>query len=356
MPNRFLPACALACALASTAATAEDKPVAGEVAEGALAGRTMTFVSWGGIYQDAQMKALEEFAAKSGVTLLGDGPTEVAKLQAQVESGNVTWDVVDTADFTPYVHCGTLFQKLDLSRLDTSKVPADQIGPCSVPAVNYGVILMFKKETYGDNPPASWADFFDTEKFPGLRGVDGTGDAPAGLIEQAALAAGKNPGEMTLADVDAALDEFRALGPDTIYYKSGAESQQLMEAGEVDMIAMWSGRAMAAVKNGAEYEAVWGDWIVAMDQLAIPVGVKDLDASYALINFYLGRKPQETISEMTSYSPVNTDATPDVDEVTAAFMPTTPERMAAGYLVNIPFWVANMDAANEKMAALLSGN
>ena len=141
-----------------------------------------------------------------------------------------------------------------------------------MPAINYGVIIMYKKETYGDNPPKSWADFFDTEKFPGLRALDGTGDAPAGLIEQALIAVGKSPKDMTAADIDVALDKFRSLGPDTIYYKSGAESQQLAEAGEVDMIAMWSGRAMAAVKNGAEYGAVWNDWVIAMDQLTIPVG------------------------------------------------------------------------------------
>ena len=106
----------MTCALALPV-FAQEKPVAGAVAEGSLKGKTLTFVSYGGIYQDGQVAALQEFVEKSGVTLLNDGPTEIAKLKAQVDSGNVTWDVVDTADLPPYVHCGTLFQKLDFSSL-----------------------------------------------------------------------------------------------------------------------------------------------------------------------------------------------------------------------------------------------
>jgi putative spermidine/putrescine transport system substrate-binding protein len=137
----------------ATAALAQEKPVAGEVKEGSLKGKTLTLVSFGGIYQDGQVAALKEFVEKSGVTLLNDGPTEIAKLQAQVESGNVTWDVVDTADFPPYVYCGKLFQKLDFSKLDISHIPEGQVSDCSVPAMNYGVVLMYNTEKYKDNPP-----------------------------------------------------------------------------------------------------------------------------------------------------------------------------------------------------------
>ena len=81
----------LALGVLTGASFAQDKPVAGEVKEGSLKGKTLTFVSYGGIYQDGQTAALKEFVDKSGVKLLNDGPTEIAKLQAQVESGNVTW-------------------------------------------------------------------------------------------------------------------------------------------------------------------------------------------------------------------------------------------------------------------------
>lgn len=218
---------ATAFALVATLASAQEAPPAGTIVDGSLKGKTLTFVSYGGIYQDGQAAALKDFVDKSGVTLLNDGPTEIAKLQAQVESGNVTWDVVDTADLPPYVHCGTLFQKLDLSKLDISHIPPGQVGECSVPAMNYGMILMYKNDAYKDNPPKDWKDFFDTEKFPGTRAIDGSGDPIGALIEQGVIADGGTVVDMTPADIDKGIAKIKALGPDTIFWKTGAESQQL---------------------------------------------------------------------------------------------------------------------------------
>ncbi|RWE68173.1 extracellular solute-binding protein [Mesorhizobium sp.] len=347
---------ALGLLMITTAALAQSKPVAGEVAEGSLKGKTLTFVSYGGIYQDGQIAALKEFVDKSGVTLLSDGPTEISKLQAQVESGNVTWDVVDTGDFPPYVYCGKLFQKLDFSKIDTSNIPEGQISECSVPAMNYGVVLMYNTEKYKDNPPKSWKDFFDIEKFPGSRALEGSGDLSGGMVEQALLAAGGSVENMTVADIDKAIEKVRSLGPDTIFWKTGADSQQLAESGEADMIAMWTGRAMTAVKNGAKYTPAWQDWLVVMDQMTIPMGVKDPDAAHALINAYVGKSAQETLAKTTSYTPIHKDAKPEVDEITAAFMTNTPDKLKLGYQQNIKFWVENFEVANEKWNALMAGN
>jgi len=347
---------ATALAIISAVAHAQEAPAAGTVVDGSLKGKTLTFVSYGGIYQDGQVAALKEFVDKSGVTLLNDGPTEIAKLQAQVESGNVTWDVVDTADLPPYVHCGKLFQKLDFSKLDISHIPAGQVGECSVPAMNYGMVLMYKNDAYKDNPPKSWKDFFDTEKFPGIRAIDGSGDPIGALIEQGIIADGGSVENMTPADIDKGIAKIKAIGPDTIFWKTGAESQQLAESGEADMIMMWTGRAMTAVKNGAQYTPVWQDWMVVMDQMTIPVGVKDTEASYALINAYLGKQAQEILTEKTSYSPIHNEAQPKVDDSVAAFLTNTPERVKQGYQQNIKFWVANFDAASEKWTALMAGN
>jgi len=122
------------------------------------------------------------------------------------------------------------------------------------------------------------------------------------------------------------------------------------------MLMMWTGRAMTAVKNGADYAPAWQDWLVVMDQMTIPVGVKDTDAAYALINAYLGKSEQEILTEQTSYSPIHDEAQPKVEESVAAFLTNTPERKAQGYQQNIKFWVENFATAQEKWAALMAGN
>jgi len=341
--------------LMGTQTLAGQPPVAGEVAEGLLKGKTLIFTSHGGIYQAGQMAALQYFVEKSSVRLMGDGPTEIAKLQAQVRSNNVVWDVVDTSDFAPHVHCGTLFQKLDYTKLDISNLTAGQAAPCGVPSMNYGIVLMVKNSSYPDNPPKNWQDFFDTVNFPGIRGIDDHGEIRAGIIEQAILAAGGSVDNLTVADIDLGLNKIRALGADTVFWKTGAQSQQLMESGEVDMIMMWTGRAMAAVKNGADYSPVWQDWLVVMDYLTIPINAKNTEGSYALINAYLGKEAQEIMTEQTAYTPVHKDAKPKLDKITAAFMVNTPERIKQGYQWNIPFWTEHFQITSEKWAALAAG-
>src|ERR1700752_15367 len=59
---------------------------------------SMTVVSWGGASQKSQQKAYTEpYAALTGTKFTWDESSNeaVAKLRAQFEAGNVTWDLVD---------------------------------------------------------------------------------------------------------------------------------------------------------------------------------------------------------------------------------------------------------------------
>ncbi len=66
----------------------------------ALAGmaqaETMVFTAWGGTTQDAEYESWgAPLAAETGANIVLDGPTDYGKLQAMVDAGSVTWDVVD---------------------------------------------------------------------------------------------------------------------------------------------------------------------------------------------------------------------------------------------------------------------
>jgi putative spermidine/putrescine transport system substrate-binding protein len=266
------------------------------------------------------------------------------------------WDVVDTGDFTPFVHCGTLFQKLDFTKIDVSKIPPGQVGECSVPAMNYAVMFLYNKDKYKDNPPQNWTDFFDIEKFPGTRGIPGYADPEGYMVELGLLADGVPKDQLFPADIDRGLNKWRSIRENLVPWTTGAESQQMLESGEADMVMVWSGRGKAALANGANYAPVWQDWIVVKDQLAIPIGVKDTDASHALINAYLGKQAQEVMAQETSYSPINVDAQPKVDQLTAEFMTNTPEKQAMAYNQNVEFWVANYETLSAKWAEFVVGN
>jgi putative spermidine/putrescine transport system substrate-binding protein len=103
---------------------------------------------------------------------------------------------------------------------------------------------------------------------------------------------------------------LNAARPALVFWKTGAESQQLLESGEVDMAMLWSGRAYGAIKNGAPYAVQWNQFFPVMDTLTVPKGVRSPKAAMALINYYLGAAQQAKLTELTTYSPVNTDAKP----------------------------------------------
>src|SRR5690606_32894852 len=66
---------------------------------GAASAVDLTFVSWGGAYQESQLKAYAEpyMAAHPDVNIIWDESSgeAVAKLRAMNEAGNLTWDLVD---------------------------------------------------------------------------------------------------------------------------------------------------------------------------------------------------------------------------------------------------------------------
>jgi putative spermidine/putrescine transport system substrate-binding protein len=329
---------------------------AGEVKAGALEGQTLTFVSYGGIYQDGQMKAaIDPFAQASGAKILQDGPTDYSKIKAQVESGNVTWDVVDLDATWADGQCGKLLMPLDTKIVDTSNIPEGLATRCYVPAMQYGDVMVYNTKKYGSNPPKTWADFFDTKKFPGKRAIfGGAGDMAPGELEAALIADGVAPDKLYPLDVDRALRKLDTIRDSLVFWDTGARAQQMLESGEADMALLWTGRAYSAIKNGAPYKANWHQWIPRMDVIAVPKDVRNPKASMAMVNYYLGAQEQAKLTELTSYSPIHKDSKPKLDPLAQSFLTTTPEKQAEAIKVDTQWWGQNQAAIIEKYGAWLA--
>jgi putative spermidine/putrescine transport system substrate-binding protein len=64
----------------------------------------------------------------------------------------------------------------------------------------------------------------------------------------------------------------------------------------------------------------------------------------ALINYYLGAQQQAKLTELTSYSPINVDAKPQLDDLARSYLTTTPEREKDRFPVDLTWWAKNNDA------------
>jgi putative spermidine/putrescine transport system substrate-binding protein len=332
-------------------------PAAGKVKQGVLKGATLTFASSGGLFQEGQNKAVwQPFATDSGAKVQQDDMT-MAKLKAMVDSKSVTWDVVAGGRYDSARYCGKYFEKLDKSKIDMSKIPEGLVGDeCMVPDIVFGNLLVYNADAYKGNAPTSWADFFDTKKFPGKRGLNMTPDAEPGIIEAALLADGVTSENMYPIDFERAFKKLRSLKSSVVPWTSGAQSQQQLESGEVAMAWVWSGRGYGAAAAGAPIKPVWSDdWLVAVDTLNIPKGARDIDASHAMINYYLGAEQTAKLTELTSYSPVNVDAKPTVLPALEEWI-ITPELLTKGHVPDADFWVKNWDEFVKLWGDWVSGN
>ena len=60
------------------------------------------------------------------------------------------------------------------------------------------------------------------------------------------------------------------------WWASGAQAAQLLKDGEADMVAIWNGRAGAAIKDGAHAAITYNQGIFNTDCLVIPKGAKNV--------------------------------------------------------------------------------
>src|SRR6185503_6168043 len=136
-----------------------------------LAADSVTVVSWGGAYQESVRKAFfEPFMKETGDKIVEEEFNgEIAKVRAQVESGNVTWDLVENDSQTTMAACAEgIVEKIDWAKLGLKRddfISADA-SECVVPSILYGTVVAYDTTKVTD-PPTSITALFDLEKYPG---------------------------------------------------------------------------------------------------------------------------------------------------------------------------------------------
>jgi putative spermidine/putrescine transport system substrate-binding protein len=296
---------ASAAASASASATAESAACNPPRQDGV----TLSFTSFGGVYQEAQRKAwLEPYTELTGVQFTEDENSSNATIKAQVESGQVTWDVVDVGnDF------GLEANKDLLEPLDYTLIPHDEmnqdlgVSDWRVPDITYGVVLGYNTDATKGAVPEGWADYFDTAKIPGKRGFWDYSEG--GMFEFALMADGVAPADLYPLDLPRATAKLNTIKDDMVPWTSGAESQELIGSGEVAMTMIWNGRAWSAKNiDKKPVEIQWNQQIVTADYLVVPKGSPNKDAAMKFIAYTACAANNGKPSEYIPYGPTNTNS------------------------------------------------
>jgi putative spermidine/putrescine transport system substrate-binding protein len=257
---------------------------------------------------------MEPYSALTGVTFQESEESSNATIKAQVEAGQVTWDVVDVGnDFGLDAHAD-LLEPLDYTKIKRDEILDGFAGTYRVADITYGVVLGYNTEATNDAVPEGWADVFDTSKFPGKRGF--WDYSAGGIFEFALLADGVTPDELYPLDLDRATTKLDTIKDDIVFWASGAESQDLLGKGEVAMAMIWNGRAYSAKHiDNNPVEIQWNQQIVTADYWVVPKGTPNKDAAMDFIAWTTCAQNNAAPSEYIPYGPTNENAEPNPDKV-----------------------------------------
>ena len=182
-----------------------------------------------------------------------------------------------------------------------------------MPDITYGVVLAYNTEQTAGQVPAGWADFFDTTKFPGKRGVWDYSEG--GIFEFALLADGVAPADLYPLDLERATAKLDTIKDDLVFWASGAESQELIGSGEVAMTLIWNGRGWSAKNiDKKPVEMQWNQQIVTADYLVVPKGSPNKDAAMKFIAYTICAENNAKPSEYIPYGPTNINSQPAQDK------------------------------------------
>jgi putative spermidine/putrescine transport system substrate-binding protein len=320
----------------------------------AQAAEQITFVSQGGAYQKAQTVAILDPAAKKlGITINQDSvPDAWPLMRSQVASGKPTWDVVDVA--TNFCLRGGeqgIVEKLDFSKIpNAAAMPVEYRSPYSVAYEFYSSVMGYNLKKYPDAAaaPKTWADFWDVKKFPGRRSLR---NHPLATLEAALMADGVAPDKLYPLDVDRAFKKLEQIKPHiTVWWTSGAQSAQLLNDGEVDMVMAWNGRVSALIKEGAKVAYTYNQGVLQSTSLCILKGAPNLSTAVKFLNEAVDPILQANLPLHIDYGSANPKAyeTGVIPAERVAQLPSAPENAKLQALMSYAWWSSPEGEAAEK--------
>ena len=318
----------------------------------------LTVTSFGGAYGAAQMEhMIQPYMDKSGTNILfEDYGGGVAEMKAQVEAGNILWDVVDIEVIDLERACAEGYlEVIDQSVLpdgDDGTPAADDFiddalaNECGVGNIVWSVV--FAVNTENGEGPKTIEDFFDTETFPGKRGLR---KRPQVNMEWALLADGVAPEEVyeVLATEEGQKRAFAKLDTikdDITWYDSWSQAPVLLNDGGATMVQSANGRIFAAIKDdGAPFEIVWDSHIYDLDVWAIMKGTEKKEEAMEFIKFATGTVPLSGMQDV-AYGPTRASAQALLPEDVKQDLPTA--HLDEGVKADGIFWADYGETLGEK--------
>lgn len=313
---------------------------------GSASAAEVVIASYGGTFQDAQTKAFfTPFSRATGTKVIGTTGTGYAKVKAMVTSGNVNWDVA-SAESSAYANevKDNLLEPIDYSIVKADGIPAQFRTKYGVGYIKFGMNLSWDKSKFpnGITP----AQFFD----PKIKARRVVPLEPEYMLEFALLADGVKAADLYPLDVNRALKVIDRVKDQIVAYKNAADTQALIQQGEVDLAFIPNGRVNNAVKAGANWAYSWDASVSDTEWWVVIKGARNPKEAMEFINFASQPAQQAELTRQIPYGPTNADALKDLEPAIAKDLPSYPDNAKRGATLDSKWWNENRESVKSRWA------
>ncbi|MGH3467990.1 MAG: extracellular solute-binding protein, partial [Thermocrispum sp.] len=284
----------------------------------------------GETYQTRHSLVFNPFTELSGARVI-DAPWDYGKFLTMVEASSPEWDMIDFDGYSTVglIQGGTAPAKL-----------ADWVRRCDLVDTEfqdyaaggyaYSVVMGWSNKL--DGAPKTWADFFDTRRFPGKRAFPKS--IYAGTAEIALVADGVSKDNLYPLDLDRAFAKLDELKGDMVFYDSYAQGQQFLVQGSASMIATANSR-MIQLRNSEQGDFTYADAVLyPWSCFPMPVNARHADAANALIDFMSHPQVQAIVARELYLGPTVSATFDLLTEDELALQPNSEQNVAQAAVVD----------------------
>ncbi len=318
--------------------------------------------SWGGALEAAQRKAyFEPFEKLSGIKVIvsGDQP-DTAKIKAQIETKNYTYDVAEIDQFTilnlnKKAH-QSYFEPIDYAIFDTANINKDAMHPYGVDMLPYTWANAYRTDVFRSGHPRGWQQWWDTKRFPGARTLPGGTNGLEPFLEGAKMATGVPMDKVYPIDIDAAFQSMDKVRHSVVkWWDSGQTPTQLLTSKEVVLANSWDGRVLDAKAKGIPVDIDWYQGSLASDAWAVLRGAPNRVNAMKFAAFITLPISQARMSTLIAYGFVNHRAAAYIPESRLGVLNTAPNQLRQQFRFNSGWWADNFDAVIKKWTTWVLG-